>query len=207
VAAATRREERTEGRTPPAGYTGSSPAITLHPLRLWHHALVLGDQALSARTDPQSIIYGKHRRLPDFDYSNPDVAFFVTSRSRPGTAPFQTEALNAEVISTLNWLHTHRGISIYAYALLPDHLHLLLRLGGDKKSLSDLMNSMKTFTTKQSWKLGCSGQLWQHRFHDHVVRMGESGALIAEYILQNPVRRGLVNEAAEYLWSGTPDPM
>jgi REP element-mobilizing transposase RayT len=162
---------------------------------------------VSNQSNPNLIIFGKHRRLPDFDYADPDVAFFVTVRARPGTAPFRSEPLNDEVIASLGWLRANRGISIYAYALLPDHLHLLLRLAGYRKTLGDVMNSMKTFTTKQSWKLGCSGQLWQHRFHDHVLRMSESGVLIAEYILQNPVRRGLVKEADEYKWSGMLDPL
>jgi hypothetical protein len=49
--------------------------------------------------------------------------------------------------------------------------------------------------------------LWQERFYDHVVRRAEDGMMIAQYILDNPVRKGLVPEPESYRWSATPDPL
>ena len=64
---------------------------------------------------------------------------------------------------------------------------------------------MKRFTTRESWELGYQGQLWQARFYDHVMRTSGDGRLMAQYILDNPVRRGLCVEAEDYRWSGVPD--
>jgi len=147
------------------------------------------------------------RRLADFDYSDPDVAFFVTIRAHPGKAPFTDARLAGQVVSSLEWLRANRGVKIYAYCLMPDHLHLLIRLGDTGHELGQIIGSLKSFTTKQCWKLGFRGILWQDHFHDHVLRCNEDASSIATYILENPVRKGLVESAELYEWSGTPDPM
>jgi REP element-mobilizing transposase RayT len=149
---------------------------------------------------------GVSLRLKGFDYSSADYAYFVTLCADQGD-PFAEPELARSVLATLDWLRAHRGIAIYAFCLMPDHLHLLLRLAGDGKTLGDVVRSMKLFTTRRSWQLGHDGQLWQDRFYDHVVRRSENAQATAEYIRQNPVRRGLVHEPEEYPWSGFPDPM
>ena len=150
---------------------------------------------------------GAQRRLPDFDYANPDVIFFVTICSFLRATPFTDTRLAREVISSLHWLRANRGLRIYTYCLMPDHLHLLLQLPPGSKPLGDVLGDMKKFTTRQSWQLGYKGYLWQDRFHDHILRKGEAAWPMAEYTLQNPVRKGLVENAEDYPWSGLPDPL
>jgi REP element-mobilizing transposase RayT len=150
---------------------------------------------------------GARRRLPDFDYSNPNVVFFVTICALPDTSPFTDDRLAQAAVASLHWLRASRGMRIYAYCLVPDHLHLLLQLSPGSKVLGDLLGDMKKFTTRQFWTLGHRGYLWQDRFYDHVLRASEDASPIAEYILQNPVRKGLVGDAHLYRWSGLPDAM
>jgi REP element-mobilizing transposase RayT len=40
--------------------------------------------------------------------------------------------------------------------------------------------------------------VWQHGFHDHVLREEEDIANIARYIVANPLRAGLVNKVGDY---------
>jgi putative transposase len=150
---------------------------------------------------------GAQRRLPTADYADPDVVFFVTVCSENRAPAFIDERLNAVVVQTLNWLRTNRGVQIYSFCLMPDHLHLLLGLGPDGHSLGDIIRSMKRFTTKESWQLGYRGTLWQERFYDHILRASEDAWAIAEYIRQNPVRKGMVADPDQYRWSGMPDPL
>jgi REP element-mobilizing transposase RayT len=152
-------------------------------------------------------VYGKRRRLAGFDYANPDVTYFVTIRAAHGISPFRDGRLAHEVASALHWLRANRGIQLYAYCLMPDHLHLLLRLGAGNQSLGVIIGVRKGYTTKQSRGLGYTGALWQTRFHDHILRKNEDARQIAEYIRQNPVRAGLVALPEEYPWGGFPDPM
>jgi REP element-mobilizing transposase RayT len=149
----------------------------------------------------------KRRRLKGFDYSDPDHAYFVTIRALSGTAPFTDDRLAQKVIASLEWLRSHRGIAIYALCLMPDHLHLLMRLSPNGPTLGVLLGAFKRFTTRQSWPLGYKGALWQKNYHDHILRRSEHGKKVASYILTNPERKGLVLEGSEHPYSGCPDPM
>jgi len=44
-------------------------------------------------------------------------------------------------------------------------------------------------------------RLWQRSYYDHIVRKVESLEEICEYILDNPVRKGLVKNCQEYPYS------
>jgi len=150
---------------------------------------------------------GAQRRLPDFDYADSDAIFFLTIRAARGTAPFSDSKLAKAVVSSLQWLREHRGIKLYAFCLMPDHLHLLLRLGDSGVSLGSLMSSFKSFTTKQCWEKGWRGKLWQDRFYDHVLRRSEDAMSVVQYILENFERKGLVTEWESYPHAGMLDPM
>jgi putative transposase len=114
-----------------------------------------------------------HRRLHDFDYSGSEHAYFVTIRAKAGTAPFRDERLAKAVIESIDWMREHRRIAVYAYCLMPDHLHILVRLPHGSRPLGELIGAFKRFTTRRSWALGIIGALWQSRYHDHIVRESE----------------------------------
>lgn len=145
------------------------------------------------------------RRLRGFDYTDAGSVYFVTVCARSGTAPFVDEHLAQVVVEALEWLRSVRRVRLYAYCLMPDHLHVLLQLDSSMDTLGALLGSMKRFTTRKSWDIGYEGQLWQRRFYDHVMRTNEDGRRMARYILDNPVRRGLCGDAEAYRWSGVPD--
>jgi REP element-mobilizing transposase RayT len=145
--------------------------------------------------------------VKDVDYANPALTFFVTTRAHPGRKPFTERAVAEVDVDSLNWLREHRGVCIYAYCLMPDHLHLLMRLGEDSHPLGTVLGAMKSFTTRQWWQLGHRGMLWQERFHERILREGDDPANMVLYTLENPVRAGLVREWTEYQWSGMPDPL
>jgi len=147
-------------------------------------------------------------RLAGFVYADPDHAYFLTICSRFNTTPFTDSRLAREVLGSLDWLRANRGLLLYAWCLMPDHLHLLLRPADRQRPLGALMGAFKNFTTRQSWGLDYQGQLWQARYYDHIVRRRDDGKRIAQYILENPVRKGLVEEVEAYPWSGSmPDPL
>jgi len=84
---------------------------------------------------------------------------------------------------------------------MPDHLHLLL-LGEDKSSLHTFM---KTFKQETSFKFRrtCNSPLWHRSYYDHVLRKEEALEEVALYILNNPVRAGLVDDYRSYAFSGS----
>jgi REP element-mobilizing transposase RayT len=88
------------------------------------------------------------------------------------------------------------------YTLMPDHLHLLW-MGTNGQS--DQLNAMKFLRTETEPLLG-EERRWQHQAHDHVLRPEEQernalGA-VCHYILENPVRAGLVSSAFDWKYAG-----
>jgi len=84
-----------------------------------------------------------------------------------------------------------------AACLMPDHLHWLL---ADASRAGDAVIRFKSLSTRVSWQGGVRGRLWQRSYWDHVIRRQEDLREVAEYIVQNQVRAGLVPQASEYPW-------
>jgi len=78
---------------------------------------------------------------------------------------------------------------------MPDHLHWLIE---DASQMAKLVHSFKSYTTYAARTLGNGTRLWQRSYWDHVLRQDEDVRDVAEYIIHNPVRGGIVSEAAKY---------
>jgi putative transposase len=78
---------------------------------------------------------------------------------------------------------------------MPNHLHWLLHIKG---SLSEQVQRFKSYSTRLAWQEGLEGTLWQRSFYDHLVRSPSALHSIAEYILDNPVRAGLVERSERW---------
>lgn len=81
---------------------------------------------------------------------------------------------------------------------MPDHLHVLLRLAGDE-SLSHLVNRVKSVTARAAVE-AASGlkPIWMRGFHDRAIRNEAECEMAARYVLENPVRAGLVARVEDY---------
>lgn len=64
------------------------------------------------------------------------------------------------------------------------------------------MQSLKGYTArKANCLLGRSGTFWQHESYDHVVRDPSEWRRIVNYVLNNPVKAGLVDTWEKWQWS------
>ncbi len=83
---------------------------------------------------------------------------------------------------------------------MPNHIHILaLNVDG---SLLDLMKRLKGRTsTRLRGKV--EGPVWQRSFHDHILRRNEDINRTIRYLLNNPVRAGLVDEWTQHPWCGS----
>jgi len=69
-------------------------------------------------------------------------------------------------------------------------------------SLASILHSLKSFTAHQANKLlNRRGQFWEHESFDHAVRDNEEWARIITYVLNNPVKAGLVGDWRAWRWS------
>ena len=86
---------------------------------------------------------------------------------------------------------------VLAFVVMPDHVHILIRLQGS--SLSQVIKRLKAKSAIQiNTHIGGYGQLWQENFYDHALRDEEDRKTIARYIVANPLRGGLVKNIGDY---------
>jgi REP element-mobilizing transposase RayT len=143
----------------------------------------------------------KNIRLKDFDYKN-GYAYFVTICTSNKKTYFDNHDLAGFVESTLQFRINKNEIMLFCYCIMPNYIHLLLSL--DEKygnSLSGWISSFKRYISRIANEKYSIKNLWQRNYYDHVVRGNESLSNIAEYILNNPVRKGLAGKWTEYPFS------
>jgi len=146
----------------------------------------------------------KRIRLKDFNYAAPRP-YLITICSKDKKPLFINDKLNRLIVETLVKEKKKTGYKIFVYCLMPNHLHLLLAPFAKEISISRFIGAFKSKTTRVAWNFGISGKLWQGRFHDRVVRKQEDLKTIGQYILDNPVRKGLVSKWQDYKFLGLLD--
>jgi REP element-mobilizing transposase RayT len=71
-----------------------------------------------------------------------------------------------------------------------------------ERSLASILHSLKSYTSNQANKLlERRGQFWEHESFDHSIRDNEEWARVIAYVLNNPVKAGLVENWREWRWS------
>ena len=90
--------------------------------------------------------------------------------------------------------------------VMPDHVHMtftpLVNLGrAEIYSLGEIMDSVKGASAHRiNEALGRKGKVWQSESFDHVLRSSESLDVKIQYVLENPVRCGIVDSWNNYPW-------
>lgn len=119
----------------------------------------------------------------------------------------------------LRFLIQKRNISIYAYVIMPDHIHFIAQ----GKNLSKHVSSFKSFTARQIintlktenritelkalmraklvHKTDREYQLWTEGFHPKQIFSDEIMIQKINYIHYNPVKAGLVSEESDWKYS------
>jgi putative transposase len=85
---------------------------------------------------------------------------------------------------------------------MPDHFHGLIAFSPDSISLSRWVKALRGSISRTLRDHGHIGPYWQKDFFDHVIRSDQSYSEKYEYILNNPVNAGLVEEPAQWPFQG-----
>ena len=149
----------------------------------------------------------KSNRLREYDYSQPGC-YFVTICTKDRQPLFWTEGvpntgvgaacgrpplskIGTEVEEEVKRLsHTYPMVSVDKFAILPNHIHLMVRIDPPKNgrpqaapTLQRIINQFKGSVTKRAGIL-----IWQKGYHDHVVRSDADYLRIWDYIDTNPAK-------------------
>lgn len=109
-------------------------------------------------------------------------------------------------------LHYPEGKDYFliCYCIMPNHVHLVFRLLKDNKGISKIMQSIKRISGRNCNKLlNKEGTFWKDKSFDRLVRDDVELYNIINYVINNPVKAGLVDDwtkwkhtylANEYRW-------
>ena len=97
-----------------------------------------------------------------------------------------------------------RYFMVDAAVVMPDHIHIAGSLQGSR-TLDQFMRSLKGYTGRQLCKCGLTAPVWQSGYHDHAARSVDEYRDCVQYLLENPLRAGLVHRVADYPFLLAPD--
>jgi putative transposase len=151
----------------------------------------------------------KQIHLNTVDYKGGAYIYSLTICAYNGKKLFRREGVAKVITDELHFRwKTSEEIRLYCFCLMPDHLHLLMSLSDTyQKSLQNWVGAFKRYNARVANLLYGVSPLWQKNFYEHIVRSDESLFKIAEYILNNPVRKKLVSKWQDYPYCGVVDPL
>ena len=92
------------------------------------------------------------------------------------------------------------GVGVWAYCLMPNHVHLILTPGDPDGLRAALGEAHRRYSRHVNFREGWRGYLWQGRFAS--VAMDERHLMAcARYVEMNPVRARLAAAAEDWPWS------
>lgn len=128
------------------------------------------------------------------------------------------------IIDSLKFCQKEKGLVIYAYVIMTNHIHLIVR--SDIGKLSDTIRDFKSFTSKRiietikeypesrrdwilwmfkraasKYKRNMEYQVWTHDSHPEELESNKFIEQKLEYLHMNPVRAGIVQYPEDYLYS------
>ncbi|MDR2119567.1 MAG: transposase [Tannerella sp.] len=158
-----------------------------------------------------------------YKISNQESAYFLTFRVVGWVDIFTRQIYRDIVIESLKYCQQHKGLILYAYVIMSNHVHMLAQ--SEDGSLKDVVRDCKHFTgsrilteiedvteSRRDWmkivfeyhaklKPRQLKQLWEHENHAEEIYSPGFFAQKINYIHENPVRAGIVENAEDYLYS------
>lgn len=97
-----------------------------------------------------------------------------------------------------------KRFELHALVVMPDHVHFALtsnRDGAGTFSIPEIMQETKSVSAHRiNRQTGHAGRVWQEESFDRALRHEENLTEKIEYMINNPVRAGLVETPAQYRW-------
>jgi REP element-mobilizing transposase RayT len=89
---------------------------------------------------------------------------------------------------------------LWDFCIMGNHIHFLIKPGKDG-TLSEIMQYIKCNFAK-AWNRahGRTGHVWGERFYSRIIGGMADFLRVREYIAENPVKAGLVERAAEWVF-------
>ena len=156
--------------------------------------------------------------------------YFTTSTVIDWIDVFTRPAYKQFIVESLKYCQQHKGLELYAWVLMTNHLHFIAGTNSDN-NISDILRDFKKFTSKQlvsalqdnqqesrkdwivdrCWFRGANDskiknfKLWQDGSHIETIYSYDYYIEKLNYIHMNPVRQAIVDRPEYYLYSSARD--
>lgn len=152
-----------------------------------------------------------------------DGAYYLTFQIVGWVDLFTRKEYRDVVIESLKFCQKNKGLNLFAYVIMSNHIHLLAQ--SQNGNLSGFVRDFKSYTSKRFLEIMQSGkesrsewlrvvfeyqgklkskqtfQLWTHENHAEHIYSQKFIEQKVHYIHQNPVRSGIVVNPEDYLYS------
>lgn len=119
----------------------------------------------------------------------PPETYALTTVAHQRRRVFQTTA-NAELLlATLFRYREQSRFLLHGFAIMPEHLHVLLTPAETIERTAQLIKGGYSFAVRKL----CSGLVWQSGYHAHRITCSEDYRNQLAYIARNPEKRRLVD--------------
>lgn len=147
-----------------------------------------------ARVEEQSIFMPS--RLKRFHHTR--QSHFVTFCCYHRRPLLNSDANRRIFESALERVRRAFGLRVYAYVVMPEHVHLLLSEPA-RDTLADALKSLKQGVARRL--IGNAEHFWQKRYYDFNIRNYPQFVEKIRYIHRNPVKAGLCERPEDWEWS------
>ena len=159
-----------------------------------------------------------------YKFHKPEAAYFVSFATVNWTKIFVEDIYFQILCDNLNFCRKEKGMEIYAYCLMPNHVHLVFRSLGENPA--GLIGDFKGYTSKRLVELIKESnhqekdlwlrtflqaglktsnvkkhQLWQHDNQPFELYSPRLTKQKVDYIHRNPVAAGLVSQPENWKYS------
>jgi len=148
--------------------------------------------------------------------------YFITCTVHQWADVFTRREYVDILLDSLRFCQSHKGLEIYAWVVMTNHIHLIVGSKGNK--LSDIIRDFKKFTaskivraindnpreSRKRWLLWLFKKnegiwFWEEGYHAEEIFGKKFYDSKLDYIHLNPVRAGIVEKEEEYLLSSCGD--
>ncbi|MFZ3140796.1 transposase [Polaromonas sp.] len=131
----------------------------------------------------------------------PGYPHHIIQRGNNRQAIFSSAADYQMLLALLDENAQKFGVALHAYVLMENHFHLLAT-PTTAEGLPQMMQAVgRRYVRYFNDRQGRSGTLWEGRYRSTLIDADRYLLACMVYIDLNPVRAGLVKEAASYPWS------
>ena len=130
----------------------------------------------------------------------PDGVFHATARAVFGARLFDDDLDRIDFLQLLRSTTARYDWRCHAHCLMGTHYHLVL--AASRERLSDGMRRLNgAYARRFNKRHGRRGHLFDERFASFAIEGDRHLAAAIDYVLQNPVRAGLCEDARDWPWA------